>query len=37
VLAAAAYGDALVYFHAEAMYPEGTGFWTTGERPGCWR
>jgi hypothetical protein len=33
VLSAAAYGDALVYFHDELMYPESTGFWTTGERP----
>jgi hypothetical protein len=32
VLAAAAYGDALVLFHDEAMYPESTGFWTTGQR-----
>jgi hypothetical protein len=33
VLAAATYGDAVVYFHDELMYPEATGFWTTGQRP----
>jgi hypothetical protein len=32
VLAAAEYGDAVVLFHDEAMYPETGGFWTTGER-----
>ncbi|MGE0360303.1 MAG: ArnT family glycosyltransferase [Vicinamibacterales bacterium] len=32
VLAAAAYGAVIVLFHDEAMYPERTGFWTTGER-----
>ncbi len=33
VLAAAAYGDALVLFHDETTYPESEGFWTTGQRP----
>ncbi len=32
VLAAATYGDTMVLFHDEAMYPETTGFWTTGQR-----
>lgn len=32
VLAAAAYGDAIVLFHDENMYPEQQGFWTTGQR-----
>ncbi|MGD9905867.1 MAG: hypothetical protein AB7U83_20530 [Vicinamibacterales bacterium] len=32
VLAAAFYGETMVLFHDEAMYPERTGFWTTGER-----
>lgn len=32
VLATAAYGDILVLFHDEPMYPERTGFWTTGGR-----
>jgi hypothetical protein len=33
VLAAAAYGDTLAFFHEELMYPEPGGFWTTGQRP----
>ncbi len=32
VLAAAAYGEVVCYFHDEQMYPEPSGFWTTGER-----
>ena len=33
VLAAAAYGSIVVFFHDELMYPEARGFWTSGERP----
>jgi hypothetical protein len=32
VLAAAMYGEAIVLFHDENMYPEQKGFWTTGQR-----
>ena len=32
VLAAAAYGDLVVLFHDERMYPESRGFWTAGGR-----
>ncbi len=32
VLAAAAYGSIVVFFHDGALYPEHGGFWTTGER-----
>lgn len=32
VLSAAAYGDVMFYFHDEQMYPEPSGFWTTGRR-----
>jgi hypothetical protein len=32
VLAAALYGDAMVFFHDERMYPEPGGFWTSGGR-----
>lgn len=33
VLSAARFGEAIVLFHDELMYPEVGGFWTTGERP----
>lgn len=32
VLSAATYGDVMFYFHDEQMYPEPSGFWTTGQR-----
>lgn len=32
VLGATAYGDAVVLFHEDYVYPEPTGFWTTGKR-----
>ena len=33
VLAATAYGPIAALFHDESIYPESSGFWTTGERP----